>query len=448
MKALYLADENRQNPLVLRGPGTLPPVNSIHRQPQPNRLPDGLVEEVITIECRGGMIWNFINELETRLALAREGIAPQYLWFETTMRLLPVCARLLHGRVEVLDGGIADRARSYQGLRLRLVRADWLEQEYSPIKLNNANGANNITGILLYNHNDAGSGHVNFCDVKAEDISGSQPVPVRLTLETGSQPVRRLGKIVVSGGINLWSAGGGFNHTLEGEDASAGVGCSASINVPDVSSSAGSYQSFQWQAADESPVLRWQITSDQLTWLTGRGLRGVARFHNLPPSGTRWRWKILQPDGSAVLDQSAQTLLDDASQLQILPAFFPPVQSVPAPYQPFTLEAWLECGDSGVKQIDLDFIHLLPLENYCAFQPLGGIEQEHNLVMNWNNNELYTQDAVSGEKSVTHIASGAPLMLQPGCNHRIYVLYESDAGFMINDTIELRLQAGARWIEP
>ncbi|MHB8933630.1 MAG: hypothetical protein ACYC6H_09215, partial [Bellilinea sp.] len=163
MKALYLANENRQNLLYLHGSGTLPPVRSIQRQSQPNRLADGLVEEVITVECRDGSIWNFITELEQRLSLVKDGTAPQYLWFETSMRLIPVYARILEGRIEVLGGGVADRSRGYQGLRLHLLRTAWLEEEYAPIELNNANGANNILGITLYNHKDADSGHVNYC---------------------------------------------------------------------------------------------------------------------------------------------------------------------------------------------------------------------------------------------------------------------------------------------
>ncbi|MHB1340035.1 MAG: hypothetical protein ACYCYG_14635 [Bellilinea sp.] len=448
MKALYLANENRQNLLYLHGSGTMPPVRSIQRQSQPNRLADGLVEEVVTVECRDGSIWNFITELEQRLSLVKDSTAPQYLWFETSMRLIPVYARILEGRIEVLGGGVADRSRGYQGLRLHLLRTAWLEEEDAPIELNNANGANNILGITLYNHKDADSGHVNYCDVKAEDIRGSQPLPARMVLEVGAASVRRLGKIVVSGGINLWDTESSFDPVLEGEAAAAGAGCSASIQVPDVSASAGSYQTFQWTVVDEAAVCRWTLTAERLAWLSGHGLHPVARFHSPPPANTRWRWKVIQPDGSAILDQSAQILLDSSSRLQVLPVFFQPVQVRLAPYQPFTLEAWLECTTAGVKQIDLDFIHLLPLDNYCFFEPVGGIQQDHNLVMDWNRNELYAEDAVSGEKTVSHVASGAPLMLRPGCNHRIYVLYESDHGFLISDSIKLRLQAGARWLEP
>ena len=448
MKALYLADETRQNRLILHGEGVQPPVGSIQRQPQPILRPDGLVEEVITIECRGGGIWNFITGLEARLALARDGVTPLYLWLETDARLRPVGARVLTGRIEPLGGGTVDRARGYQGLRLYLVRANWLAEGYGPLLLNNANGANNITGLRLYNHADGDAGHVNFCDVRAEDIGGSQQTPARLVLQVESSPTRRLGRIVLGGGSNLGDAYGSYKHVLEGESATAGADCTASTGVASEAASSGVYQNFQWTLTQEAAVCRWTVSCEHLAWLAGRGLRPVARFHNPPQQQTRWRWKILAPDGGVVLDQSAQVLLDAASRLQVLPAVFPPVQSGQPPYQPFILEAWLENTTGGAKQIDLDFIHLLPLENFNLLQPLGGLPAGHELTVDWINGQCYAEDSASGEKSITHRISGAPLMLRPGASQRLYVLYETDSGFPISDSVKLRLQAGPRWIEP
>lgn len=148
------------------------------------------------------------------------------------------------------------------------------------------------------------------------------------------------------------------------------------------------------------------------------------------------------------MDRSAQVLLDASSRLQVLPPLFPPVQSPSGPFQSLTLEVWLESSDTGVKQIDLDFVHLLPLEEFCLFTPVNGLTQGQELVVNWQSGEIYAQDSANGEKTLSHIASGAPLVLRPGCNHRVYVLYETDAGFMISDTSQLLLQAGWRWIEP
>jgi len=110
------------------------------------------------------------------------------------------------------------------------------------------------------------------------------------------------------------------------------------------------------------------------------------------------------------------------------------------------LEAWLECTTAGVKQIDLDFVHLFPLENFAFFQPVGGIDQYHNLVMDWPSGECFTEAEAGGAKSVTHLVSGSVMALYPQRNHRIYVLYETDAGFAIADTVRLRVEAGARWL--
>jgi len=233
---------------------------------------------------------------------------------------------------------------------------------------------------------------------------------------------------------------------LEGESASAGAGCSATSAVPSSSASNGIYQTFQWSAVTECAVLRWAISNERLAWLAGRGLHPVARLQTAPPANTRWRWKLLAADGSTQLDQSALVLLDSGSQLQVLPAFFPPTAGSTAPYQTCVLEAWLECNTAGVKQIDLDFVHLFPLENFTIFQPVGGIDENHNLVMDWPSGECFSEAEADGAKSVTHLVSGSAMALYPQRNHRIYLLYETDTGFGISDTVRLRVEAGARWL--
>jgi hypothetical protein len=448
MVSLFFADKENQDRFYFHGAGVVPPVRGTSRQPKPDQLEGGLVEEVLTIECKNGDIRGLVTGLEQRLALAKAGIQPLYLWIESDLSVLPVGAQVLDGQVELLGGGTADRLHGYQGLRLRLVRANWLAETLTTIRLQNANGTNNTTGLSLFNHTDGGTGHVNYCDVVGSDVRGSQPLPVRFTLDVGGPTVRRLGKIAVSGGADLWDAGGSFDHVLEGESASAGAGCSGMTSISNLSASGGAYQNFQWTAVVETSVCRWTIDTVRLNWLKGRGLRPVARFHTQPPANTRWRWKILQADGVEILDQSAPALLDTSSRLQVLPAFFPPVQSNLAPFSSFILEGWLECPAAGTKQIDLDFIHLFPLENFAFFQPVSGLDENHSLVMDWSSGELHTADNATGDKSITHLVSGTPMILHPGRNHRIYMLYESNSGFLTSDSARLRLAAGARWINP
>lgn len=446
MISLFLAGADRQNALVLMGANRAGQVRGLRRQTQPVRLPNGLVEEIIDLECRGAGIWDFITDLEVRLTLARDGQTPFYLWMQTAERGQPVGARVEQSRLELLGGGTADRARGFQGLRLHLTRQDWLAQEGVPLPLYNPNGSGIIDGLTLHNHFDAE--HVNFVDVQAADIAGTQPAEAVLMLETGSSPARRLGRIVMAGGSSLWDVNGEFQHVLEGEDAAPGPDCSASQVLVDTSAGNAGYQTFQWTSVVEAHVLSWTVSGSQLAWLAGRGFRPAARLQSLPPVGVRWRWKIVEPDSGAVLDQSSQYLLDSTKVLQVLPAVFPPLHTSITPYSAFRLEAWLESTMVGTKQIDLDFVQLLPLENFVLCEPLGGLAQGQRLVLDWINNQFYSENDASGEKSMTHRVSGAPLVLRPGCNHRIYVLYEIEAGFPIDQSLKLRLSHGARWLQP
>ena len=448
MYSLFFADEAQQDRFYLHGPGAVPPVRGTFRQPRLDQLAGGLVEEVLTLECKNGDIRGLVTWLEQRLAQAGAGKQSLYLWIQADQGGAPVGAKVLDGTVELLGGGTLDRQHGYQGLCLCLVRADWLTEMPAPVPLQNANGSNNTLGLILSNHTDGDAGHVNYCDVLGSEIRGSQPLPVHLTLDVGSQPVRRLGKIVISGGADLWGASGSFDHVLEGEAASGGAGCTGMSSISNLTASGGAYQNFQWSAVVETPVCRWTIDTARLNWLKGRGLRPVARFHTPPPANTRWRWKILSAAGVEILDQSTSAVLDAASRLQVLPAFFPPLQTNLAPFTAFVLEGWLECPSAGTKAIDLDFIHLFPLENFAYFQPVSGLDENHGLVMDWPSGELYTADSATGNKSITHLVSGAPMILHPGRNHRIYLLYETNTGFLTSDTAQLRMTAGARWINP
>jgi len=447
MDALFFGNENAEERVYLHGSGMLAPVRGAIRQPVPQALPDGRVEEIITVECKAGDIRTWINGLEWHLTQVNHGLARSYLWIIPEPGAAPVGARLLHGRYEALGNGSSDRLHGFQGVQLHLVRDNWLAEPVSGIPLQNANGVGNTSGLLVVNHSDGGE-HINFADVVGDEVRGTQPTPARLVIDVGGPEVRRLGKIVVGGGRDLWNTAGGFDHVLEGEAAAAGAGCTAMSSVSNLSASSGLYQNLQWTAVTEVALYRWTISSERLAWLAGRGLRPVARLHNLPPANCRLRWKLLPADGSGVIDQSAQTTLDATSRLQILPAFFPPVTSSQALYQAFILEAWLECPTAGVKQLDLDFVHLFPLENFVYFQPVTGLTENHSLVMDWEYGECLSQSAETGEKTITHSVTGAPLLLFPGRNHRIYVLYETNLGFPPSGTVQVRLQAGARWIEP
>ena len=63
MDALYFGDAQRNDRLYLHGEGVVPPVRGAVRQVEPNRLADGLLEEVITVECKGGDIAALISRL-------------------------------------------------------------------------------------------------------------------------------------------------------------------------------------------------------------------------------------------------------------------------------------------------------------------------------------------------------------------------------------------------
>jgi len=194
----------------------------------------------------------------------------------------------------------------------------------------------------VYNHSDAGAGHVNYFDVPVSEIRGSQPVPARLMLKTGSDPVRRLGKIIISGGVNLWDGAGSFDHVLEGESAAVGPGCTSAVTVADSGASGGSFQTLQWTSVEEIHLCSWTLSGERLAWLAGRGLRPAARLHSPPPPEPAGAGKSLNPARTRPWINRRQTLWTRRPRqaFRRCSAGSVAVRALPN----FTLEAWLNAS--------------------------------------------------------------------------------------------------------
>ncbi|MFA5835437.1 MAG: hypothetical protein WC837_00640 [Bellilinea sp.] len=94
MYSLFFADEKQQDPLYLQGIGVVPPVRGAARQPRPDQLAGGLVEEVLTLECKNGDIRGLVTWLEQHLAQARAGNPPLHLWIQADQGTAPVGAQV------------------------------------------------------------------------------------------------------------------------------------------------------------------------------------------------------------------------------------------------------------------------------------------------------------------------------------------------------------------
>lgn len=417
-------------------------------------LSPGVVEEVYTIALKGAAIQAWTSELEERLALARAGLRIVHLELQTESRYAPVRARVLDGWIEVLGKGYDDRARGYQGIRLHVVRVDGWDGVRSALNLSNRNGTDVWNGLTLYNHTDSGTGHDNFVDIKPGDLAGAQAGATHIQLNLGASPTRTIKNVVIAAGTGLKSETSAFDHVLEGESAAAGSGATASGNTALGTCSNGSYKYVEWTSASEVQVLKWTLYPSRLGWMLGRGFKPVVRLASLPAANIFLRWKIAAKTLSTTIDQTAQLKVNSTRSLVTLPTLYLPPQPLSPGlegaglYDDTQIELWAECVTAGTKRLELDFVQLLPVEQYAFLTDVGGAEQGNSLHLNGGLEQVYTENNTNGRQSIGHVLNGGYIKLRPGKYNRVYVLYETDSGFPVDDSLTLKIFYGPRWKTP
>ncbi len=433
--------------IVLHGPEPVEPVRGARIEAGPRPAGTNLVEEEIFIDLKGSTIRAWLYQLEKWLALARGRDEEIFLQIQAASREDPLTSRVLDGRIELLGHGTSDRMHGFQGLRLFLLRENNWNEPGNMLPLHNANGAGVWNGLAVLNHCDGTAGHQNYVDILPEDLPGSLPAPATLTLDLGPAPQRRLLDVIVAGGTDLRDSQGAFAHVLEGELASPGSAAGQVQVLPSDDCSNGACCQVDWQGDEEARLLTWELDAARLGYAAGRAFRPVLRLNNAPATTTFLRWKLCE--NSAVLEQTAQTRVEAGSSMAVGPALnLPPVPSSAGSYGPLTLELWGESPDPAGRRLSLDFMQLLPTEQWAMLRAISGCSQAQQLVLDGPHGQVYSCDADGESRSTSHTLVGQPLYLHPGRPNRVYFLFETDAGMPVNDSLRVRIAYGARYATP
>ncbi len=443
METLYLQNDSQSITLHLHGAGAVSPWTGARRQPE-TTLDGERVEEIFDLALEGAGISGCLNDLERLLGLASNGLEKVYLFLSLELQTTPYRARVLAGRVELLGTAREGRARRVQGVRLRLVRTDFWEGSLQSIPLTNPNGSAVQTGLGVFNHTDAGSGHANWVDIQAQDVPGSLPVPALVqichTLSAGC----RLQTIYLGLGTRLSDADGALEHALEAEFALPGPNVSA-VGLPDANASNANFLKLTWSSVNEERLAAWTISTASLDYLSGRCFRPAIRLHASPPQGLSLRARLRRDSTGELLSESEAVALETGQRLAVLPGLYlPPWNFGGGPYAPLTLEVWGECAAAGSKELQLDFLHVLPAEHWLTCHPLGGLAENRLLSIDSAAGVCWSEDLQAANQEVSHALSGSGVWLQPGVNQRLYLLFEDDAGSLPDRQVQVRVYARPR----
>lgn len=330
-----------------------------------------------------------------------------------------ILSATVHWAEDILEGAWA---ACYAEVTVDVVRRFyWADDAPTYVKLTNSGGGPGDSATI-YNHDDADAGHDNWATYAAA-ADFALPSPAYVALQNSTN--------VAAGDEALWVGqfvlfAGSTYPTLwfEGE---AFTGAASQV---DASSSGGAFGRSTWAGDAQARACYATLADDQLRRDKVRRFLVLARFPS-DMSGPTVQCKLAYPVGaSSSVIQEAETIALTADLVQglgvlTLPPWLP-CYEVGGTLESIQLEIWAQ--QTGGGTLDVDWVHLLPLDGYRLYEPIGeAVEYEDTI---WDNQPLNSTSLLhnsTGAISGNLVASGGPLYVWPQ-GGKIFVVTRDETG--------------------
>lgn len=388
---------------------------------------------VCVIEGSAATIRTAVNGLETLLhdAWLRSRVQNAKLWVEYR----PIDSDA-YFRSEVLGGSVQwssnpakrrlDASTNTVEVAVSWTRRNWWEGAEVELELSTSNQAAATGGRTIYNHDDSGTGHDNWVQIAAAQVTGDLPGAVRVQLANSVGSARSYRKVFL--GVNAFSDPANFAHVLEAESASGGGSVVSDANC--------SNSSRRDIAPSGSLTLTWSLTAAQLQRTQGRWFRMLLRVND-HSGDLRVRPEVRDGGGTYTLWRGDSV---------VLPSQYGGIfdlGSVPLPpggYATAYGALTLALVFSGTSLTELDFLQLTPLDAFRYLECMGAVANGESVVDNGYEGLAYV---LSSSAYLPLVAPrGEPLMLFPGKLQRVFVLQQNLTGNSlapIADTLAVRV---------
>lgn len=311
----------------------------------------------------------------------------------------------------------------------------WDAKDEVQVPLTNGNGTDDLSGLTVFNHDDAGTSpaHDNWVSIEAADIEGDLPGPTRLEA-INSYASDRLWTLWI--GQN-WTDPDNFPHILEGEASS--IGTPHSIG----DCSGGQYIEKSLATGAEAAMFTWALSAGLLNASKGQYYKIMARFYDSPTHEIRYRLKLeyktinVWQSGQMTLDASRAFLIRDMFTLRLPPWL---LGHTDLSDLTMTLTGQHSLGSNRV--VNIDFLQLTPLDGWRMLDCVGyGAVQNERFIDDGFNEVSYIDDGSGGDKAGILVGYGNPITLYPGKKQRLYFLMHSNLGIIaeIARTISVKL---------
>ncbi len=129
-------------------------------------------------------------------------------------------SELIDARLDPTDEALRQWPNFVIPFTLTILRVGYWEGALTQLPLTNANGSGNTSGLTIYNHDDAGTGHDDYVQIAAADVTGALPSPVMLELTNNTGSARTYTEIFVA--TNAHNDPANFPHVMEAESTVVG----------------------------------------------------------------------------------------------------------------------------------------------------------------------------------------------------------------------------------
>jgi hypothetical protein len=302
------------------------------------------------------------------------------------------------------------------------------------IPLTNPNGTANLTGLRIYNCNDAATADTtykrhNYVDIDGDDVEGDLPGSTRLEMVNlySGTPTPRYIWI----GHN-WENPADFVWNFEGEDATITNG---SVNSSS-SMSGGAYGACGTFYGNGvfTDLFEWAISSAQIDAAAGKLFHVMVRFAaSTYIKQMRYRLKInltgsggVDPEvwsGSAFyLDSYYGHLIRDMGVIRLPPKL---AGYTGLAEHKLVLQAAHDALDA-TRTLSIDFVQIMPADGWRSIESIASRWVLNNrMIDDGINGDIYQDDGSGSGKNGAWTGYGKAIELKPGRDQRLYFLAHS-----------------------
>lgn len=299
---------------------------------------------------------------------------------------------------------------------LHFTRHNWFDSDQIELPLTNRNGEDVIGGITIFNHTDAHAGHDSSVLIKPGDIDSALPAPLRFELEN---------TYATDEVLDIFT--GIYHHPTNDDDgiffhyAPDFLGGSL-LYSPDAINEY--FVRLSWSVTTWTALGSWTFTNNVVQLFSGRSYRPILHLYNAHAYSDLYL-KIKLQKGSLILWEGEPVYSDPSYQYLI----FPPVRLPPVALLNENLPHHIDFvifaqrQTSGSHQIDVDCLHLLPLDMSASFLGFYTFLDDDVFVDDSFVGRHNIRYATLGSEAVGHLRQGGPLFLNPeSYNQMFFVL--------------------------